>query len=154
MSGLGEAASIAGIIGVAGQAISSASALYTFCKTYRHVEPDIEHTTNEVERLSTVLLQLERLVPTLSAAACSPATIRAAEYQIGACKNDLADWSRTVDGLDLKNARVTKRMKEKLKIAADRGFFYVHSDPTMLVPGATRPSGCHDGSVRVSPSCC
>jgi hypothetical protein len=35
----------------------------------------------------------------------------------------LVDWSRTVDDLDLKNARATKRVKEKVKIAADKGFF-------------------------------
>lgn len=123
MSGIAEAASIVGIVGVAGQTIQSASALYSFCKTYRHVESDLGRISNDVERLNVILVQLERLLTNLSAAAHTETSIRAAEYQIHACKNDLADWRQKIEGLGLKDAKAAKKIKEKLKIAADKGFF-------------------------------
>jgi len=120
MNGLSEAAAIVGIIG---PVIASASALYTFCKTYRHVASDIERISDEVERLHAILSQLERLLPSLLAATCASLYIRRAEVQIYTCKTDLVEWSQKIDGLGLGDAKATKKVKEKLKIAADKGFF-------------------------------
>jgi hypothetical protein len=79
--GLGEAASIAGIIGVVGQTIQATTKLYTFCKVYRSIHKDFELVGEDVECLQYSLIQAERLLPFLCASDCSASLIASLERQ-------------------------------------------------------------------------
>jgi hypothetical protein len=118
---VGEAASILGILGVTGQAVESASTLYTFCKAYKQVHSELENTTREVQCLVNVLFQLEHCLPPLLAAECPVETINAIQREMVACREDLARWTQKIDSLDLSAAKGT--MLKKVKIAADKSYF-------------------------------
>jgi hypothetical protein len=122
-AGLGEAASILGILGVAGQAIESASTLYTFCKAYKVVNSELERMIQDIESLFNLLVEIKRLLPVLSATASSPEIINAAQRQIQTCNVDLASWVQKIDFLNLDTAKGPRAMYKKVKIVADKGYF-------------------------------
>lgn len=122
-AGIGEAASILGILGVAGQAIESASTLYTFCKAYKEVTSELERMLTDIESLISLLVEIKRLLPALSAASASPGILDAVQRQVQTCNADLATWTEKIDSLGLDTAMGPKPMLKKVKIAADKGYF-------------------------------
>src|SRR6186713_2384188 len=61
MSGLGEAASIAGLISLAGQAVQATSALYTFIQTYKHTKPKLLGIADEIAQLQRTIIDIRAI---------------------------------------------------------------------------------------------
>jgi hypothetical protein len=62
MSVIGEVASIAGIVGLAGQTLQAASSVYSLLKAYKRVHPRFLEIQEEISRLQEVLQVVARLI--------------------------------------------------------------------------------------------
>lgn len=122
MSVLGEVASIASIITIAGQAIQASSSLYTFVKTYNAVRPKLLEIAEEVTRLQKTLSAIESIA---SRATASPEIAECCSRlrdKLAACQNNIQEWRNRL-ALALKGSSKVAKIFRKVKIAADRGFF-------------------------------
>lgn len=122
MSVLGEAASFAGIISIAGQAIQASSTLYTFVKTYKAVGPKLLEIAEEVVRLHKTLGAIESIVSRASASPGIADCCSRLQDKLAACHINIQKW-RSRLALDLKGSSRAGRTLRKIKIAANRDFF-------------------------------
>lgn len=60
MSGVGEAASVAGLVALAGQTVEVAGKTYRLVRAYKNVSPQAEAVVSEVQTLSDRLRQIHR----------------------------------------------------------------------------------------------
>lgn len=121
MSGLGEAASIAAIISIAGQAVQASSALYTFIKTYKAVGPKLLEIAEEVKRLQKTL---SAIGPIASRAEASPGIAECCsrlQDRLATCQINIEKWGNRL-ALDLKGSSRAGKVFMKIKIAANRDF--------------------------------
>jgi hypothetical protein len=58
MAGIGEAATIAGLLSLASQAVQAATVLYTYLKTYENIHPRISDAAQELEHLHLCLSEI------------------------------------------------------------------------------------------------
>jgi septation ring formation regulator EzrA len=124
MAGLGEAASIAGLISLAGQTIQATSKLYTFFQTYKTIHTQFERTGQELESLEDVLRQIERVITNATVKGSTPIdVIVTLEARVKECRDDIEKWTKKVELLGLDGAKSTKRVITKLKVTADKAYF-------------------------------
>lgn len=123
-AGIGEAASIAGLFGLAGQTVQAASTLYRFVQAYKNVSIEIASTTEEIVRLENVLCHAQKLAAdTPVSTLLSPDIVAALEKDIGLCRSDLQKWNEEVESLKHTQISHPRKVLNKLKIASDKGFF-------------------------------
>lgn len=97
MAGIGEAASIAGLIALAGSTLQSACNLYSFCKSYQSVQPKLQGVSEEIDRLKETLSQVQIVVS--HAATPLPSSfsnITALQNSICRCQTSLEDIERKI----------------------------------------------------------
>ena len=123
-TGIGEAASIAGIISLAGQTIQATSKLYNFVKRYQTIDSKFEQTENHIKGLRSILQQLERITSNVDAIALIPAVaITVVRARLSDCYNDMKQYSWKVELLELDEAKGVGRVLRKIKLSADNNIF-------------------------------
>ncbi|PQE26680.1 hypothetical protein CJF30_00011107 [Rutstroemia sp. NJR-2017a BBW] len=120
-TGLGEAASIAGVISLAGLTIQATSMLYTFCKTYEDIDVQFRQTGKELENLQNILRQIERF--TTDGTLLSTDAISILKARISECQHDIELWNQKLALLGFDKAKGTKRFLTKIKMSADKAYF-------------------------------
>jgi hypothetical protein len=124
MAGLGEAASIAGIISLAGQTLQATSTLYTFCKTYRNIHIEFEQTSKELEGLRNILQQIERFATDDTSRISLPTdAVSGLQESLSECRKDIEMWAQKVELLGIADAKGAKRVLTKIKVSADKDYF-------------------------------
>lgn len=120
------ASSVAGLIGLAGLAVQSASALYTFCRKIPRVAGEVEAIISEVRRLSQTLEAVKQVASDRTSHKFSSRTSRViAELgeEIAQCTRDLDAWNTSMVALKMRDGKWARDAMKKLKLAADAGRF-------------------------------
>ena len=123
MAGLGEAASFAGLISLAGQTLQATSALYTFYERYKTVDVQVEQIGKELRNLRNSLQQIELLATDESAKTSQPTDAAATlSHHILECRDEIESWNRKLDSINLCGAQGAKRFLRKMKVSANREY--------------------------------
>jgi hypothetical protein len=123
-AGIGEAASIAGIINLAGQAVQAVTTIAAFCNAYKSVHQDITRASRDLEILRRVLLQVETTATfALLPSRCPQDLLSHLRDCISACRKDLHEWNDWSRKVDLDCAGGLERIWKKVKVAADKSHF-------------------------------
>jgi hypothetical protein len=120
------ASSIAGLIGLAGLAVQSASTLYTFCHKMPQVAGDVEAIIVEVRRVSQTLEMMKHVVIHRAVQNLSPRTsviVAKLREEIKQCTADLEAWNSSMTALKMRDGKWIENMTKKLKLVADTGRF-------------------------------
>jgi hypothetical protein len=120
------ASSVAGLLGLAGLAVQSASTLYTFCRKIPQVAGEVQAIINEVGRLSETIKSIQQVVSDRTTQKSSPRTfgvIAKLQDEITRCMAGLEVWTASMAALEMENGKRAKNMIKKLKLAADVGRF-------------------------------
>jgi len=120
------ASGIAGLIGLAGLAVNSASSLYTFCRKIPRVASEVEAVVDEIRRLKETLESVQQVIVdrgVLKASARTPGVIVKLKDKIKGCEVDLEAWNISMTGLKMDDGKWAKNALKKLKLAADEGRF-------------------------------
>jgi hypothetical protein len=120
MSVIGEAASIAGIIGLAGQAIQAASAVYNLLEAYRRVSSRVLEIQEEIASLQQIL----EGVATLGTQSSESATAQLTDLHTSVlkCQSVLEQLKMRLQPLKITSTGF-KRFFKKAKLAADTEYF-------------------------------
>ncbi|KAI1618293.1 hypothetical protein EDD36DRAFT_426064 [Exophiala viscosa] len=121
MAVVGEAASIAGLAALAGQAIQAASSLYSFIKAYKNIHPTIERVASILQALHTCLSDVRRIALHADDVHGHHHPEVAEIFSSIKCCYDLFD--QIEQRLDPIKSRVRRTIGKKLKIAANAGYF-------------------------------
>jgi hypothetical protein len=116
------ASSIAGLVGLAGLFVQSASSLYIFCRNVPKVAAEIKSVIEEIQRLDDLLKLLENVAGQSFSSDASTA-IKLLENEIAQCTADLQVWLVTMRELEDKDTNKMGNFVKKLKSAADNGRF-------------------------------
>ncbi|KAG8531694.1 Nucleolar GTP-binding protein 1 [Bacidia gigantensis] len=122
ISGLGEAAGIAGLITLAGQGIHVSSALYTFIKTYKAVGPKLLEVADEVQRLQGTLNGVEAIVTHAPVGTWMSECCLQLQSKLKACETKIQRWKERI-ALDLSGSSKPRKFFRDVKIASNHGFF-------------------------------
>jgi hypothetical protein len=120
------ASSIAGLLGLAGLAVQSASTLYTFCHKMPRVAGDVEAIIGEVRRVSQTLETMKHVVIHRAVQNLSPRTsvvVAKLREEIKLCTADLEAWNSSMTALQMRDGKWIENMTKKLKLVADSGRF-------------------------------
>lgn len=124
MAGVAEAASIAGVISLVGQAVQAASSLYTFLEIYRHLSSRLSDTLAQVSNLQETLEIAVQVLSKASAVTSSEAIIlNKLRDTIRECQTDLEASKNALEKHDFRNVKGTTRRLANLKLTADKAFF-------------------------------
>ncbi|KAL9112350.1 MAG: hypothetical protein Q9227_003468 [Pyrenula ochraceoflavens] len=121
MSGVGEIASVAGIISLAGQSVQVASSLYSFIEAYKQIVPEAERLLDEIERLRKIISDIVVVADAhLQTANSGGSLVQRLQDAISRC-------SRTMSETELSLKEVSEcsngRRKNRIKAAAQKGYF-------------------------------
>jgi hypothetical protein len=120
MAGVGEAASIAGLVSLAGQTVQAASTLYAFFKAYKSVHPKIQEVASALEGLLNCLSNVRR------AASGAEIVYRQRKIDVFAGIKDCYELLNDIETqLDPIRANTKGCMGKKLKIAVQKDYFTV-----------------------------
>jgi hypothetical protein len=120
------ASSVAGLIGLAGLAVNSASTLYTFCRKIPRVAGEVEAILDEIQRLSKTLESIQHVVGdrgTQKASARTSDLVVKLQEEITRCTADLETWTSSMAALEMEDGKWAKNSVKRLKLAADAGRF-------------------------------
>lgn len=122
-AGIGEAASVIGILGLAGETIKASSKLYTFCKAYQSLDVQFEKISNELVGLENDIGRIEATVKIVA----DDASLREQFVNLGItlteCRKCIEVWTKRIEDLDLESMKGRKAFVTKLKVVADRDYF-------------------------------
>ena len=121
MTGVGEAASIAGLIAAAGQCLDLLSKLYTLAKAFQDAFPQARKLTDELTLLRQCLSQIQNIasrainiVPDLSE------PVKPLFTTVSRCENTVVQIEQKIQTILLSKK---KMLWNRFKIAAARDFF-------------------------------
>jgi len=122
------ASSVAGVIGLAGLTLQSASALYTFCHAIPRVAGELEAIIEEIQKLQNLLKVTRTILDDCAGKgnilSSSPSSLETQlQQEVTACEGRLRAWSCELATLQTKNGQWVANVTKKLKLAADRGRF-------------------------------
>ena len=119
-AGLGEAASIAGIVSLAFQCLEAIAATLDFCKAYNEAQADVQRALNDLELLQQVLVDVETTAAKALVPSKCPASLVAFLHKcVACCRRDLISWVSSIKPLQLNYASGVPKVWKKIKIAAD-----------------------------------
>jgi hypothetical protein len=121
MSVIGEVASIAGIIGLAGQTLQAASSVYSLLKAYKRVHPRVLEIQEEISRLQEVLQAVARLKSLCPNSARSD--LASLDRSVLKCGPVLERLKIQMLPLEATSARFFMKLLKKVKVAADVEYF-------------------------------
>jgi hypothetical protein len=116
------ASSLAGLVGLAGLFVQSASSLYIFCRNVPKVDVEVKSVIEEIQRLEDLLKLLENVIGQNFSSDASRA-IKLLEKEIAQCTADLQVWLVTMKELEGKHGKKMGNFVKTLKSAADNGRF-------------------------------
>jgi hypothetical protein len=121
MAGIGEAATIAGLLSLAGQAVQAATVLYTYLKAYKDIHPRISDAAQELEHLHLCLSEIWKAASlAATGASASPSSLELIFTSLDKCY----ECMRQVEvDLDSVKGKARKGLIKKLKIAAEKDYF-------------------------------
>ena len=123
MSGLGEAASIAGLISLAGQAVQATSALYTFIQTYKHTKPKLLGIADEIAQLQRTIIDIRAIANHAAATPEIDGYCLRLHGKLLTCQSRIRGWKEKIHlQLKAKGRSRAENFLKKIKIAADRDF--------------------------------
>lgn len=121
MAGIGEAATIAGLLSLAGQAVQAATVLYTYLKAYKNVHPRIADAAAELEHLHPCLSEIWKAASlAVSGAGPPPSSLALIFASLKRCHDCM---SQIESGLDSVKTKARKSLLKKLKVAAEKDYF-------------------------------
>ena len=121
MAVVGEVASVAGLVSLAGQAVLAASSLYSFIKAYKNVHPQIQEVASTLQALHICLSGVRRI-------ALHANTVHGQHHPevaeiFASVKSCTELFDQVETRLDPIKNRVKRTICKKLKIAAEDGYF-------------------------------
>ena len=118
------ASSVAGLIGLAGLVIKSASFLYRFCSSFKQVAEEVSSLIGSIEILQTLLRHIEDILRQDPVRALhSTQFIAEWSKRVEECEKDLGTWLQATQLFQSGGARSFKKCVRNLKAAADEGRF-------------------------------
>ncbi|PMD30860.1 hypothetical protein L207DRAFT_519965 [Hyaloscypha variabilis F] len=120
------ASSIAGLVGLAGLAVQSASTLYVFCRKVPRVAAEVEAVIDEVEKLKQTLESIQEMVSDrkiLKPSSRTSGVITKLEEELTRCAVDVEAWNTCMAALKIDDGKWAKNALKTLKLAADGGRF-------------------------------
>lgn len=121
MAGIGEAATIAGLLNLAGQAVQVATGLYTYLKAYKDIHPRISDAAQELEQLHLCLSEIWKAASLAASGAGPPPSSLALIFaSLKKCQDCMRQIESDLDSVKTKARKI--RLK-KLKIAAEKDYF-------------------------------
>ena len=123
MAGLGEVASFAGLISLAGQTVQVTSALYTFYERYKTVDVQVAQIGNELRSLRNSLQQIELLATDESAQTSQPTDAAATlSHHILECRDEIKSSNQKLDSINLCGAQGAKRFLRKIRVSVNKEY--------------------------------
>ena len=123
-AGLGEVASIAGILSLAIQSLKIIDDISDFCKAYRSTDHDIQDALKDLEILRQVLIYVELTSKTDLVSSRCPLGLRTVLRDcIVRCRQDLYTWTASVKNLVPENASQLQIFVKRIKVAANADRF-------------------------------
>lgn len=119
MAGIGEAATIAGLISLAGQTVHAASTLYAFFKAYRSVYPRVQEIVSALDGLLNCLSNVRQAASTAEIVHGQGAIIDVFAA-IKGCYELLENIETQIDPI---KASGKGNIVKKLKLAAQKDYF-------------------------------
>lgn len=121
MSVIGEVASIAGIVSLAGQTLQAASSVYNLLKAFKRVDPRVVEIEAEIARLKETLQDVTRL----SARSPNSATGHLSNLHTSVlkCGPILESLKLQLQPLEATSNSFFRKLLKKAKIAADVEYF-------------------------------
>lgn len=121
MAVVGEVASVAGLVSLAGQAVVAASSLYSFIKAYKNVHPQIQEVALTLQALHICLSGVRRI-------ALHANTVHGQQHpEVAEIFASVKSCSELFDQIETRLNPIRNRVKrticKKLKIAAEDGYF-------------------------------
>ncbi|MCJ1403748.1 hypothetical protein MMC11_006971 [Xylographa trunciseda] len=118
------ASSVAGLVGLAGLLLQSASFLYRFCSNYHQVAEEVSSLVGSIENLQALLRHIEDIlrrdtVKALQSLQC----IAEWDKRVKECEKDMGAWLQTIQVFQSGDAKAFKKCVRNLKAAADEGRF-------------------------------
>jgi hypothetical protein len=124
MAAVGEAATIAGLLGLAGLAVQAAAKLYTYLVDYRSIHPRVADVIQELERLHPALSEISRAANLAASGAGSPpSSLTLIFTELRSCHECINKINFDLDKVKDKTRDAPQRFLEKLKLAADKDRF-------------------------------
>ncbi|KAH9207552.1 hypothetical protein DL95DRAFT_527831 [Leptodontidium sp. 2 PMI_412] len=120
------ASGVAGLLGLAGLTVQSASTLYTFCRKIPRVAREVEAIIDEVQWLSETLEAIQQVASDRemqNPSATTAGVIAKLRDQVARCTTDLEAWNASMAALQMEDGKWAKNAVKKLKLAADSGRF-------------------------------
>ena len=121
MSGLGEVASIAGIISLAGQTVQTASSVYNLLKAYKRIYPRVLEIQKEIVSLQNILHGVANL--NSQASLSTRNQFSSLQACVIGCRKALESLERQLRPLEATSTGLFKRILKKAKLAADAEYF-------------------------------
>ncbi|KAL9610811.1 MAG: hypothetical protein Q9167_004511 [Letrouitia subvulpina] len=121
MSGIGEAASIAGLVTIAGQCVKQISKLYSFVRDFQNVVPQTTSLFNELELLQQCLSQIQTVASRALAVNCDFS--RSVDALFGAVDRCHGSIIQIEDQLRAVYPGKKNMVWNRLKVTAARDFF-------------------------------
>lgn len=122
MSGIGEAASIAGLITISGQCVKQISNLYSFARDFHNVLPQTKSLLNELEGIQQCLSQVESVASkALAANSCDASTSVDALFRtVDQCQGAITAMEGQLKAVYTGKKRIVLK---RLRITAAKDFF-------------------------------
>ncbi|MCJ1438962.1 hypothetical protein MMC27_008352 [Xylographa pallens] len=118
------ASSVAGLIGLAGLLIKSASLLYGFCSSFKQVAEEVSSLVRSIENLQALLRYIEDILRQDAVRALqSTQFIAEWDNRVEECEKDLRNWLQATQVFQSGDLKSFKKCVRKLKAAADEGRF-------------------------------
>ncbi|MCJ1380774.1 hypothetical protein MMC17_003883 [Xylographa soralifera] len=118
------ASSAAGLIGLAGLLVNSASFLYRFCSSYKQVAEEVSSLVESIQNLQALLRHIEDILRHDTVRALQSAQfIVEWDGRVKECENDLGTWLQATRLFQSGDAKSFKKCVRNLKAAADEGRF-------------------------------
>ena len=121
MAGLGEAAGVAGLIGLAGQCLEQLSKLHAFTKAFQNAAPEAMKITDELMLLRQCLNQVHGLASrAVSLEPDLPDSIRALSAAVSKCHKAILDIEQKIRSIHPGEKRVAW---SKFKVAMSKDYY-------------------------------
>ncbi|KIX00294.1 uncharacterized protein Z518_10433 [Rhinocladiella mackenziei CBS 650.93] len=119
-AGLGETASIAGIVSLVLQSIEAITAINDFCRAYKAAHGDVLRASQDLELLQQVLIQTKNAASSdMIHSKCPSNQVTCLRNCVSRCQQDLGSWISLIRQLETSNIHGIHRVWKKIKIAAD-----------------------------------
>lgn len=112
------AASVAGLVSLAGLTAQAIGTLYTFCHNYKHASDNVRDLFDDLNALQSILQRLQNIPKT---DVFQVATLQQLERQLKYCNVDVERWQQHAAKVDPGPPKGIKNFKRTSKAALQHG---------------------------------